>query len=319
MTGVEAYNEKYQKLAESLLKKHNGNDILSGYYYYILNGMSCSSAYTYLGYISNFLETLNGKNASEIKLIDYNKYMASHKTQTPSYHINLYNALKKFSRYLKASGICNDYMESVQRPKYFIKQESKKKREKKYLNKEEIGKYILEINDSTNDDIWKQRDLTMIILFLTSGIRCSALQKLDVKDVDVNNNYISVTEKRDEIRKIYLSSDVIKEIKKWLVLRNEYGADDDGLFISKFHKRMTNQSIYNIVTKYGKNIKNKNISPHALRASFGTNLYEATGDVYFVQQCMGHQSPKTTEIYIRGQNDKIGKRASAIMDSIVGL
>ncbi len=317
MTGVEAYNDKYQKLAENLLRKHKNDDVLSGYYYYILNSMSCSSAYSYLGYVTKFMESLGGKKASEINLLDYNKYMASHKSQTPSYHINLYNSLKKFSAYLKASGISQDYMESIKRPKYFVKQESKEKREKKYLSKDEISEFVTIVSETETDDIWKQRDLAMILLFLNSGIRCSALQKLDLKDINEKDPSISVTEKRDEVRKIFLSHDVMKQIKKWIELRNNYGAKDEALFISRFHSRMTNQSIYNIVTKYGKEIDGKKVTPHALRASFGTNLYEATGDVYFVQQCMGHQNPKTTEIYIRGQNDKIGKRASAIMSSII--
>ena len=63
-------------------------------------------------------------------------------------------------------------------------------------------------------------------------------------------------------------------------------------------------------------INGKNITPHKLRATYGTQLYNKTGDIYFVQQCMGHTNPKTTELYVRERKQNT-KRASDIMDKLI--
>ena len=69
------------------------------------------------------------------------------------------------------------------------------------------------------------------------------------------------------------------------------------------------------MNKYSSNIKGKHITPHKLRATYGTQLYNATGDIYFVQECMGHSNPKTTEIYIRDTKNTT-KKASDIMKNL---
>ena len=84
------------------------------------------------------------------------------------------------------------------------------------------------------------------------------------------------------------------------------------LFITKNGERIKTGDVYYIIKNIAKNVTDKNISPHKLRASYGTQLYNITGDIYFVQDCMGHNSPQTTERYIRGKKENT-KRASDIM------
>ena len=79
---------------------------------------------------------------------------------------------------------------------------------------------------------------------------------------------------------------------------------------------MTENSISDVTKKYAFTIKGKNISPHKLRATYGTMLYNKTKDLYFVQKCMKHSSPKTTEIYIRGEG-KENAEASEIMSKLL--
>ena len=79
---------------------------------------------------------------------------------------------------------------------------------------------------------------------------------------------------------------------------------------------MDQSTIYRIVNKYAKDIEGKHITPHKLRATYGTHLYDKTKDVYLVQSCMGHSNPKTTEMYIRGQNNNNRKTAADIMSKI---
>ena len=107
-------------------------------------------------------------------------------------------------------------------------------------------------------------------------------------------------------------------VVQWLNKRTELlnGKKEDALFISNRRERMDYQSVYVLVKKYADNIKDKNITPHKLRASFGTALYDSTKDVYFVQKMMRHSSPKVTEQYIRGQEDGNSQKAADIMSKI---
>lgn len=79
---------------------------------------------------------------------------------------------------------------------------------------------------------------------------------------------------------------------------------------------MDQTSISRAVNKYSITIKGKHITPHKLRATYGTQLYNITKDIYFVQQCMGHSNPKTTELYVREDN-KDRKKASDIMSGLI--
>ena len=88
------------------------------------------------------------------------------------------------------------------------------------------------------------------------------------------------------------------------------------LFISNRGTRMDQRSIDRVVSKYAQDIEGKHITPHKLRATYGTQLYASTNDLYFVQSCMGHSNPKTTELYIRGQKDSSRKTASDIMSKL---
>ena len=79
---------------------------------------------------------------------------------------------------------------------------------------------------------------------------------------------------------------------------------------------MSTVALNKVVQKYASEIDGKHITPHKLRATYGTQLYNKTGDIYFVQQCMGHSNPKTTELYVREKKQNT-KRASDIMDKLL--
>jgi site-specific recombinase XerD len=60
-------------------------------------------------------------------------------------------------------------------------------------------------------------------------------------------------------------------------------------------KRITVKAVENLVKKYSKMVTNvKNITPHKLRSTYGTNLYRETGDIYLVADVLGHKDVNTT-------------------------
>ena len=72
-----------------------------------------------------------------------------------------------------------------------------------------------------------------------------------------------------------------------------------------------------MVKKYCEGATEKKISPHKLRATYGTNLYDKTKDINLVQTQMGHSSPQVTALYIRTDKNEKSKQAADIMASFI--
>lgn len=327
MNGNLEYEYKYQRKIDKLLSE---NDRLCGFYTFIGN-KSISTIYNYLLHINGFLNYVGNKPIKELNIDDFSGYMMKiQKNQkggssTSSYKIAAYSALKKYGKYLVASDqLRRNPMDDIDRPKPIESQKTIEKRKIGYLSKKEISKYISSVEcgagstrSRNRQKNWKERDMAIVMIFLNTGMRCSALMKIDVNSIDFENHTLTVTDKESYVNKYEISDELIDIINLWLVKRKEIlnGENVDALFISNRRKRMDQRSIYEIVNKYAEDIKGKHITPHKLRATYGTQLYDATKDIYFVQGCMKHSNPKTTELYIRGKENQT-KLASDIMKNI---
>lgn len=325
MNGKEIYEEKFRQKIDTIITDNQDKPYLKGFYNFMGNSLSCSTKLNYVYFVVTFMN-LNGKSVEDLTFDDYTEFLSSISNSTSSYQISVYSGLKKFATYLVASRR-TDYnpMEHIARPKFKEKEETVTKRERGYLEKKEIKKYISTVKTGVGSDrarakqeAWKDRDLLIILLFLNTGMRCSALYKLDVNSINLQNKTLIVNDKGDKIKQYVLSDDLVCCIKSWLVCREKLLKDvnENALFISNERTRMCQRSISRVVSKYAENIKGKSISPHKLRATYGTQLLEETRDIYFVQQCMGHSNPSTTELYIRGQNKGNESKASDIMSKI---
>lgn len=328
MNGVEFYSNKLENRINNLIEE-NEYDIpyLRGFYYYIKDSLTESSAYKYIGHVVRFINSID-KDISDIDIDDYLYYLGKvNKGKSASYQITVYSALKKFSEYLYISKKNSvNGMEHVKRPKFKESEQTIKKREIGYLNYDEIKIYINTVKKGSGSDKakarqekWKERDLAIVLIFLTTGIRCSALYKLDISSINFDKHVLIVTDKGNKVVEYLLDTEVENIIKEWLIKRNELKIDknDQALFVSNMKKRMSVEAISLIVKKYSATIEGKHITPHKLRATYGTQLYNETHDIRFVQSCMNHSSPKTTELYIRGNQDIDKKRAAQIVSKFL--
>ena len=324
ISGAEVYDSNYKRRIDNTLEK-NGDLGLRGYVNFI-HSSSYSTRFSYLNYAVNFLRYVN-KKKEDLTLDDYTEYLCSIEDKTSSYQIPVYSSLKKLSAYLQATGVAKmDYMQHVPRPKFLESQETKEKRENAYLTEEELHKYIQNVNNGigsnmakAKQDQWRTRDLLMIQIFLTTGMRCSALYRLDVDSLDLNNGTLATIDKGGQVQLHHLSDSVVEIAKEWMRERSLKGVNNNekALFISNRLGRMHVNSIAKVVDKYASSIKNTHFSPHKLRATYGTHVYNQTKDVYLVQQCMGHSNPKTSELYIRGQKNASREKASSIMNDLL--
>lgn len=328
MSGIQEFNNKYMNKINNALS--NSPDYIKGFVDYMSNA-SITTKYSYMYHAINFITETN-KSIKDLTFDDFSSYISNSKYKrngefnTSSYRILIYSALKKFNQYLfTTKRISDNYMLHVERPKSIESQSTILKRDNGFLTKKEVEKYIKTIEDNNINkyrnvgETWNKRDLLIVKIFLSTGIRCSALNKLDITSVNFKNKTLIVTDKGDKVKLFNLSDELLDDIKEWLTIRKERIQDDNiALFISNRKKRMEQLTIYNVVNKYSKNIKNKNITPHKLRATYGTTLYDVTGDIYFVQDCMGHSNPKTTELYVRGKKHNTSK-AMDIMSKLINV
>lgn len=327
-TGLQEFNKKYINKINNVLK--NQPEFIKGFVNY-MSDVALTTRYAYMHDAINFVNKIN-KPIEDLTLDDFSNYIAGLEYKengeliTSSYRIAVYSALKKFNQYLfTTKRIPENYMLYIKRPKPIESQTTIEKREKGFLTKKEISKYIhtIEKNEINKHrqvgGTWNKRDMAIIKVFLNTGIRCSALSKLDIVSIDFKNKTLIVTDKGSKVKLYDLNEDVVQELKEWLeIRRNNVKDSDSALFISNRKRRMDPITIYNVVNKYSKDIRDKHITPHKLRATYGTQLYNETGDIYFVQDCMGHVDPKTTELYVRGKKKNL-KKASEIMSKIMEI
>ena len=77
------------------------------------------------------------------------------------------------------------------------------------------------------------------------------------------------------------------------------------------NKRISVRSVENLVKKYSKLVTNlKNITPHKLRSTYGTNLYRETGDIYLVADVLGHKDVNTTKKHYAALEDERRRTAA---------
>lgn len=323
MNGTKSYENKIENLIQNKLIDYPE---LNGFANYLSGIGSLTTNYNYIIQIIRFLKKTNKENI-DLNLDDYTSYLASLRNKTSGYQRCAYFALKRYSEYLVFSGKTNiNPMKNVTPPKNSESIETKEKREKAFLTKKEVEETFNNINQGvgnkrskTLQENWKERDNAIILMFLSTGIRCSALYKLDINNINWEDSTVTVIDKGSKVHKYILPSKTIIALKKWINKRNELseGIEKDALFISNRRTRLCQSAISDIVKKYTANIEGKHITPHKLRATFGTHLYNETKDIKFVQDQMGHSNPKTTELYIRGNQDADRKKASDIMSKFL--
>ena len=126
----------------------------------------------------------------------------------------------------------------------------------------------------------KERDLALITLFLGTGIRVSECVGLDIEDVDFKNDAIKVTRKGGNEMFVYFGEEVEKALKTYLTVREgitPVAGHEHALFYSTQRKRISVKAVENLVKKYTSSITtSKKITPHKLRSTYGTNLYQET-------------------------------------------
>ena len=160
----------------------------------------------------------------------------------------------------------------------------------------------------------KKRDVALYLTYLGTGVRVSECVGLDIEDVDFKNNGIKVTRKGGNEMVVYFGPEVEKALKNYLEVRKNIipvEGHEHALFYSTQRKRIGVQAVENLVKKYARQVTTtKKITPHKLRSTYGTALYQETGDIYLVADVLGHKDVNTTKKHYAALDDSRRRQAA---------
>ncbi len=147
------------------------------------------------------------------------------------------------------------------------------------------------------------RNMALVELLFSTGIRISEVCALDLVDLDFGARTLRIIGKGDRERVIQLESDeTISALHPYLFARGELlehrEVSSNALFVSRQGCRLTDQSARNAVESY---VRERgvasHVTPHMFRHTFATMLLEQDVDIRYIQHILGHSSITTTQIY----------------------
>lgn len=141
------------------------------------------------------------------------------------------------------------------------------------------------------------RDLALLELVYSSGLRLSELLSVNVSDLDISDSSLQVTGKGNKMRLVPIGTKAQEAISRWLGVREEIASTDDALFINRKGIRMTPRQVQKRFERWGKRYGDQHLHPHMLRHAFASHLLESSGNLRAVQELLGHASISTTQIY----------------------
>jgi len=283
-------------------------------YLEIEKGCSFLTTRVYRHYLDRFHNWLseNSPTTSRVKDIDlelirrYRLYLAHLRTRnglllkrvSQSYHII---ALRAFLRYLLVKrDIPTLSPDKIELPK-------QNSRSVSFLDSEQIKRLLSSPQISNEIGL---RDKAILETFFSTGLRVSELVKLNRDQIDLKRQEFGVKGKGNKLRVVFLSDTASQWIERYLQSRQDHfkplfirysGSVDTQKNGEKM--RLTARSIEKIVAKYarrcGLSIK---VSPHTLRHSFATDLLIGGADLRSVQEMLGHESIRTTQVYTHVTN-----------------
>lgn len=255
----------------------------------------------YFSDLTNFIEFINNQESKIINsenIINYIDSLKKIKNLKDSSIKRKIISLKIFTQYL----FDNNFLTTnpFQKLKFKYKHEHKLP---KILTIEEVERLLNCITSSfsllsSNFKIYEgTRDLAIIDLLISTGIRIGEICLIKLADIDIKNKTLLIHGKGKKERLLFLScEDTIKNLKKWLDIRSNH--HNNHLFLNRYGNPLTIHSIEDIFYKYRDLAKiNPLATPHYLRHTFATNLLINGADIRSVQEILGHSNISTTEIY----------------------
>lgn len=240
-----------------------------------------------------------------------------------SYRCGIHSCLTSFFKFMFRTGkISANYMDMIDRPKNQDLERINEHRQ--LLTKDDFQDIINTVKEGIPYQKYegvrgmlRERDLSVMLLLMFTGIRRTALVNINVEDVNLILHTLVVIDKGEKRRTCSLANEVVDVLNVWLQDREQIlkmlGKESDALFINYNGDRMSSNNIERMVKRYTKHAIGTPISPHKLRAGFCSILYNETHDLEFVRRAVGHSDISTTQRYVVTDNQE-SLRANQIME-----
>lgn len=142
------------------------------------------------------------------------------------------------------------------------------------------------------------RDYAILSILLDTGVRVEELTT--VRRVDIFDNHIKVTGKGNKERIVPLGNSSLLALQKYLLAVSDI-PDDKPLFVSVYDNQLSRNQIYKRIREYGKTarITGVRVSPHTLRHSFARMFLLNGGDIFCLQEMLGHETLDMVRRYVK--------------------
>ena len=148
-------------------------------------------------------------------------------------------------------------------------------------------------------NIQETRDMAIVELIYSSGLRVSEAANVDLNDFEESGNFLRVLGKGSKTRLVPVGRFAQSAIDKWIKERKKISTIDEALFVNLRGGRISTRSIQERIKTLALMQGLPPVNPHMLRHSFATHLLESSGDLRSIQELLGHSSLSTTQIYTR--------------------
>lgn len=251
-------------------------------------------AYTHdIDYLLNYLRNENLKT-EDVKLDNLENFAAViyEFGIASSSQARILCGVRSFFKYLVISGILKDD------PSELLEAPTVGEHLPEVLSTEEIDRMEAAIDLSK----WEgQRNKAIIELLFSCGLRVSELVNLKFNDIFEREKFLRIIGKGDKERLVPISDSALHEIQLWLYDRNLMKikpGEQDYVFLNRRGAHLTRTMILIMIKRTAEEAGiTKTVSPHTLRHSFATELLKGGADLRAIQEMLGHENIKTTQIY----------------------
>lgn len=274
-------------------------------YLSVERGLSRNTILSYQGDINAYIDFLKGLHIESFSLTKKNHitdFMLSQKDKGLSANsvARRLAAIKSFYRFLVRERILKaDPSNLIDSPKLW-------KKIPQTLSANEVDALLACPNIRDRQGI---RDKAILEVLYATGMRVSEAVNLKTDNLNLDVGFLRCIGKGNKERIIPIGKKAISSIKRYLdigrpqQLKNK---ESDFLFLNRFGKKISRQSLWKIIKRYAKDARvKKPIRPHILRHSFATHLLERGADLRSVQEMLGHANISTTQIYTHISKERL--------------
>jgi len=150
------------------------------------------------------------------------------------------------------------------------------------------------------ENVLEVRDLALIELMYSSGLRVSEVAGIDLTDFEEEMSFLRILGKGAKVRIVPVGRFAIAAVENWINEREKFSNPDiPALFINLKGTRLTVRSMQMRLARISTKQGLPRVNPHMLRHSFATHMLESSGDLRTIQELLGHSSLSTTQIYTK--------------------